>query len=125
MLATGHGKAVRTAAGPAQPGPREPLGATRAEVLQRGPHFFIDENMRPAAGQDGRFSLMKEPADGCSLEQLHENAGKLRRNGCCKHSWSRRRRTCGLARRLWTAAVRTGEAGLQVRRALMHVATKT
>ena len=101
------------------------LGATSAKTLQRGPRVFIDETLRLVAPQAGRLSAMKERAAGRSLARLHESAGKLRGDGCRGNSWSRRRRTCGLARRLGTAAVRTGEAGLQVRKALMHVATKT
>lgn len=41
--ATGHGKAVRAAAVPAQSGMNAQLGATSAETPQRGPSSFIDE----------------------------------------------------------------------------------
>ena len=77
------GTARRCEPPPAQRSPPdELLDAVRAEVLQRGPHVFIDENMLLAAGQEGRFSSMKKPPAGCSLARLQEKVGKLRRSSC-------------------------------------------
>lgn len=114
MLATGHGKAVRTAAGPAQPPSRILRERRQARGgKQHGSRTFGAERFTAGVGRRGEISARKpfgrEPArHACpkgwaSCEERAAESSVAADVG----------QTFILDKRFGTAAVRTGEAGRQ------------